>query len=117
MSVKMFAVTFDCADAARLAGFWSGVLERPVDDGATAEMASVAPKEGGPHWYFMQVPEGKTVKNRMHPDLTTPDLPAEVQRIIALGAKTAAEFDEGGFRWVTMLDPEGNEFDVLASES
>ena len=117
MSVKMFAVTFDCADAARLAGFWAGVLERPVDDGATAEMASVAPKEGGPHWYFMQVPEGKTVKNRMHPDLTTPDLPAEVQRIIALGAKTAAEFDEGGFRWVTMLDPEGNEFDVLASES
>jgi predicted enzyme related to lactoylglutathione lyase len=116
VSVNMYAVTFDCADAASLAAFWSGVLERPVDDGATAEMASVAPKGDGPHWYFMQVPEGKTVKNRMHPDLTTPDLAAEVQRIAALGAKTAAEFDEGGFRWATMLDPEGNEFDVLASQ-
>lgn len=115
MSVNLFAMTFDCADAAGLAGFWSGVLERPVDDGATAEMASIAPKGDGPHWYFMQVPEGKTAKNRVHPDLTTTDLPAEIQRIIGLGAKTAGEFDEGGFRWVTLLDPEGNEFDVLAS--
>lgn len=117
MSVNLFALTYDCADAASLAAFWSGVLERPVDDAATAEMASIAPDQGGPHWYFMRVPEGKAVKNRMHPDLTTPDLAAEVQRIIALGAKTAAEFDQGGFRWVTLVDPEGNEFDVLASES
>lgn len=123
MSVNLFAVTFDCADAAGLATFWSGVLERPVEDGATADMASIAPKDAasphdrGPHWYFMQVPEGKTAKNRLHPDLTTPDLAAEVQRIVGLGAKMAAEFDEGGFRWVTLLDPEGNEFDVLASES
>ena len=114
MSVNLFAVTFDCVNAAELAGFWSAVLERPVDDGATAEMASIAPRGDGPHWYFAQVPEGKAVKNRMHPDLTTPDLTAEVQRIVGLGAKTAAEFDEGGFRWATLLDPEGNEFDVLA---
>ena len=114
MSVSLFAVTFDCANAAELAGFWSAVLEHPVDDGATAEMASIAPQGGGPHWYFMQVPEGKAVKNRLHPDLTTPDLTAEVQRIVGLGAKTAAEFEEGGFRWATLLDPEGNEFDVVA---
>ena len=81
------------------------------------EMASIAAKDGGPHWYFMQVPEGKTAKNRMHPDLAAPDLAAEVDRIVGLGAKTAAEHDEGGFRWVTLQDPEGNEFDVLAAES
>jgi len=113
----MYAVTFDCADAASLASSWSAVLERPVADGATAEMASIAAKDGGPHWYFMQVPEGKTAKNRMHPDLAAPDLAAEVDRIVGLGAKTAAEHDEGGFRWVTLQDPEGNEFDVLAAES
>lgn len=116
MSVNLYSVTFDCANAAELAGFWSGVLERPVDEGASAQMASIAPSGDGPHWYFMQVPEGKTVKNRMHPDLTTSDLTAEVQRIADLGAKTAGEFDEGGLRWVTLLDPEGNEFDVVASE-
>ena len=82
MSVNLFAVTFDCADAAGLATFWSGVLERPVEDGATAGMASIAPAsppDRGPHWYFVQVPEGKTAKNRLHQDLTTPDLAAEVQ--------------------------------------
>jgi hypothetical protein len=56
VSVNLFAVTFDCANAAELAGFWSAVLERPVDDGATAEMASIAPIGDGPHWYFAQVP-------------------------------------------------------------
>ena len=75
MSVNLFAVTFDCADAAGLAIFWSGVLERPVEDGATAAMASIAPKDAasphdrGPHWYFMQVP-----------DTTTTGLPATEPR-------------------------------------
>jgi predicted enzyme related to lactoylglutathione lyase len=116
MSVNMYAVTFDCGNAAELAGFWSGVLERPVEDGASAEMAAIAPAGGGPHSYSMQVPEGKIAKNRMHPDLTTADLSAEVDRIVVLGAKPAGEFDEGGFRWVTLQDPEGNEFDVIATE-
>jgi predicted enzyme related to lactoylglutathione lyase len=116
MSVGLYAVTFDCADAAELAGFWSAVLERPVEDGASAEVASIAPKGDGPHWYFMQVPEGKTAKNRMHLDLTTADLSGEVERIVGLGAKPIGQLDEGGFRWVTLLDPEGNEFDVVASE-
>jgi predicted enzyme related to lactoylglutathione lyase len=117
MSVNLYAVTFDCGNAGELAGFWSGVLGRPVEDGASAEMAAIAPGgTGGPHWYFMQVAEGKIAKNRMHPDLTTADLGAEIDRIVALGAKQAGEFDEAGFRWVTLQDPEGNEFDVIASE-
>jgi predicted enzyme related to lactoylglutathione lyase len=115
MSADLYAITFDCGDAAGLAEFWSGVLGRPVADGASAEMASIPPDGSGPHWYFMQVPEGKIAKNRMHPDLTTADLGAEAERIVALGAKQAGEFDEGGFRWVTLQDPEGNEFDVIAS--
>jgi predicted enzyme related to lactoylglutathione lyase len=116
VSVNLYAVTVDCADAAELAQFWSAVLERPVDDGASADMAAIAPQGEAPHWYFMKVPEAKTAKNRMHPDLTTTDLGAEVQRILDLGAKTAGEFDEGGSRWVTLLDPEGNEFDVVLAE-
>lgn len=115
MSVSLFSITYDCGNAAELAGFWSSVLERPVADGASAEMAAIPPADGtGPHWYFMQVPEGKIAKNRMHPDLTTADLAAEVDRIVGLGAKTAGEFDEGGMRWATLQDPEGNEFDVVA---
>lgn len=117
MSVNLFAVTFDCGNAAELAGFWSGVLGRPVAEGASAEMAGITPDGAGPHWYFMQVPEGKIAKNRMHPDLTTSDLAAEVERIVALGAKQGGDFDEGGFHWVTLQDPEGNEFDVVAADA
>jgi predicted enzyme related to lactoylglutathione lyase len=115
VSVNLYAVTFDSADAAGLASFWSAVLERPVDDGASADVASIALGDRQPHWYFMKVPEGKTVKNRVHADLVTSDLAAEVKRIVELGATAQAEYDEGGYQWVTLLDPEGNEFDVAAS--
>jgi predicted enzyme related to lactoylglutathione lyase len=115
MSVSLYAVTFDCADAAELARFWSAVLERPVDEGASPDVASIALGDQQPHWYFMKVPEGKTVKNRVHADLVTTDLPAEVQRIVALGATEQADYDEGGYQWATLLDPEGNEFDVVTS--
>jgi hypothetical protein len=53
----------------------------------------------------------------MHPDLVTADLHAEVKRIVGLGAAKAAEYDEGGAQWITLLDPEGNEFDVMAEST
>jgi predicted enzyme related to lactoylglutathione lyase len=115
MSVSLHAVTFDCSDAARLASFWSAVLDRPVDVGATTDFASISLGENLPHWYFMKVPEGKLVKNRVHADLVARDLAADIKRIVDLGATTRDEFDEGGIRWFTLLDPEGNEFDVAAS--
>jgi len=115
MSVRLYAVTFDCSDAAELADFWSAVLERPVDDAASSDVASISVGENLPRWYFMRVPEGKMVKNRVHADLVTTDLMAEVKRIVDLGATMQEEFDEGGFRWFTLVDPQGNEFDVMAS--
>jgi predicted enzyme related to lactoylglutathione lyase len=117
MSVNLYAVTVDCSDAARLASFWAGVLGRTVDDGGTGEFAAIGlqdPAETGARWMFVKVPEGKTVKNRMHPDLVTSDLPAEAKRILGLGAAKTAEYDDGGTQWITFLDPEGNEFDVMA---
>jgi predicted enzyme related to lactoylglutathione lyase len=63
----------------------------------------------------MRVPEAKTAKNRVHVDLAVADLPAAVERIVALGATRLGDFDEAGFRWTTLRDPEGNEFDVVAS--
>lgn len=48
----------------------------------------------------------------MHVDLVDPDYPAEVDRVVALGAERVADFDEYGVRWTTLLDPEGNCFDI-----
>ena len=112
MSSTLTHLTFDCADAAALAGFWSAVLDQPVDDGASADFAVVT---GTPGWMFIQVPEAKTVKNRVHPDLTT-DRPARRGRAphAASAPPTSPTTTEDGTTWATLADPEGNEFDVVA---
>jgi hypothetical protein len=117
MTNRLFAVTFDCADAAELGMFWAQVRGQELDPGASEAFASIGLPDSGrtePRWCFVQVPEGKSAKNRMHPDLITADLAAEVERLIGLGASRKADVEAGGTRWTTLLDPEGNEFDVIA---
>jgi Glyoxalase-like domain len=60
------------------------------------------------------VPESKTVKNRMHFDLISTDFDTEIDRLTGLGATKLNEVDKGAAHWVTLADPEGNEFDVIA---
>ena len=104
------AVTFDCADALVVATFWSEAFGRPLGEGASAEFAQLP---GEPPLMFFAVPESKAAKNRLHLDIDVHDLAAEVDRFIGLGAKRLADFDEHGFRWTTLADPEGNEFDLV----
>ena len=115
-TTQITALAFDCVDAARLAGFWAEVLGREVDEGADEKFAGIGfadPAAHSLHFLFEQVPEGKTAKNRVHPDLLVEDLAAEVHRLLGLGATRLAELEIGGYRWVTLADPEGNEFDVV----
>jgi catechol 2,3-dioxygenase-like lactoylglutathione lyase family enzyme len=109
-------VTFDCADPAALAGFWSQVLgyvvqppPEPFDSwdaaldawGVPAEhrndrSAAVDPEGAGPRIFFQKVPEGKTAKNRLHLDVRAAPglegdermatLEAECERLVSLGA-------------------------------
>jgi hypothetical protein len=62
---------------------------------------------------FQEVPEGKTVKNRLHVDVHSEpgELDGLVARLQALGAHRVREVDRGpAGRWWVMRDPEGNEF-------
>jgi hypothetical protein len=63
---------------------------------------------------FQRVPEAKSVKNRLHLDLHVgaERRAAEVERLEGLGASVLRHVKEPGGEWVTMTDPEGNEFDV-----
>jgi predicted enzyme related to lactoylglutathione lyase len=118
MSVTLFSVSVDCRDAGKLADFWAQVLERALDPDGTGDFASIGMQPGaaaGPVWMFHRVPEAKTVKNRLHIDFVTADLEDEVQRILTLGATHLGDVEEGGYRWATLADPEGNEFDVVAA--
>ncbi len=117
MTIRLHALTFDCADAAALGEFWAQALGRELDPGAGAEFASIGLRDAGrpdSRWAFAQVPEGKSAKNRIHPDLVAADLEAEVERLVGLGATWMADIKLGEMRWTTLQDPEGNEFDVIA---
>ena len=113
-------VAIDCADAYELARFWSEVTGRPLgpDDRPGDEEMQVVLAEG-PALYFNQVPEGKTVKNRLHLCLrpeTSRD--PEVARLLDLGATLVADRrNPDGTGWAVLADPEGNEFCVLRSDS
>jgi Glyoxalase-like domain len=123
MTVSIVCVTFDCADALVVGGFWSAALGRPLDPGASGDLAAIgfagrrdkkgwAPMERGDEWtwLFSKVPEPKRAKNRIHLDLADPDPEAEVARLVGLGATRVADTEEYGYRWTVMTDPEGNEF-------
>ncbi|HEY3501555.1 MAG TPA: VOC family protein [Actinocatenispora sp.] len=115
-------ITFDAVgDPYHLARFWSELLGRPmsVEDQPGDPEAVVLAANGAPTLLFVRVPEGKSVKNRVHLDITpsgerTRDM--EVDRAIKLGATLFADHRrEDGSGFVTLADPEGNEFCVERS--
>ena len=114
MACRFTELVVDAADPHRIAGFWAEVLGYEItekgDDWAYIEGGA----EGAPGIVFGTVPEPKTVKNRVHIDVnpTDRDRDAEVERIIALGARRI-DIGQGEQTWVVLADPEGNEFCVL----
>jgi len=116
MSINVYAISFDAHDAQVAAAFWAAALGREVAEGASSENAAVSadPAVPGSRIGFHQVPEGKTVKNRMHLDLVTTDFDLEVGRLTGLGATKLNEVKKGSAHWITLADPEGNEFDLIA---
>jgi predicted enzyme related to lactoylglutathione lyase len=111
-------ITVDCADAAVVGRFWETVLGWPLeveDDGSAGFLAN---PQGGPNLLFQHVPEPKRVKNRMHLDLqpTGRTSDEEVERLAASGGTVVGDHRRpDGTGWVTMADPEGNEFCVERS--
>jgi hypothetical protein len=100
-------LTLDCADPQALAAWWAEVLGgslRPAEYGPKLRGAAGFP---WPEWLFRAVPEPKTVKNRIHWDVTldgpTPDA------LVARGATVLRE-PGGDISWWVLADPEGNEF-------
>ncbi len=137
-------IVFDCGNPDRVARFWAAALGYKLQDpppgfasweafleaqGVPREQwdrasAIVDPDGVRPRIFFQKVPEGKTVKNRVHLDLNvgggrgTPmeerkrRIEAEIQRLQQLGARQGRVVDENGEYCVNMFDVEGNEFDL-----
>ncbi len=114
MTLALGNITFDCSDPVRVGSFWSAALGCSLADDANEWFCRIVGTDGKPSWFFSQVPEPKSAKNRMHIDLHADDREVEVARLESLGASRVGEKDEWGVRWTVLQDPEGNEFCVSA---
>ena len=109
-------IVVDCSDLNRSAQFWAAVLGYTAGDLTGGPYRSLTPVSGaGIDVLLQRVPDVKREKNRLHLDLRTPDLEAEVARVADLGAilLTSQPVVEDGWRWHVLGDPDGNEFCVL----
>ncbi|WP_219509176.1 VOC family protein [Nonomuraea ceibae] len=120
MTSRFTELTIDCHDPETLAAFWCEVLDFTVIDRREGKVEigswdptveEVLARQMPPTLQFIQVPEGRTVKNRLHLDVSPIDRSTgdEVARLLGLGAVKR----DVGRGWVVMADPEGNEFCVL----
>ncbi|HET7761367.1 MAG TPA: VOC family protein [Phycicoccus sp.] len=124
MTARVAHTTIDCHDAYALSEWWKEVLGYVDLDGDPNlpghEECLILSRDGTHRLLFIEVPDDKVVKNRMHLDLepvegTRDD---ELARLLAHGATQLADLRGRfgpGTGWVVLADPEGNEFCILRS--
>jgi predicted enzyme related to lactoylglutathione lyase len=115
MPVVLHHIVVDAHDLPALARFWAHALRWSVLSEREREIV-IGPDEYSPvGMCFMPVTDVKTVKNRVHLDLTTSaaDRDAEIGRLLALGARRVDIGQTGAESWTVLADPEGNEFCVI----
>ncbi|WP_433061871.1 VOC family protein [Dactylosporangium sp. CS-033363] len=113
--MRLRHITVDCREPYELAAFWSGLTGWPVSaiDAPGDDEVLVEAPEPVPGLLFVRVPEPRTAKNRVHLDWVPQDRTRDeaVARAVELGAAVHEDHrgpeDRG---WVTLRDPEGNEF-------
>ena len=120
MTCRLSHTSVDARNAYAQSVWWADLLgmhEDPDDPNLPGhEECMIFADDGRTPVLFIEVPEGKTVKNRLHFDLRPVDRTREeeVERLLGLGATQVGDFRrDGGMGWVTLADPEGNEFCIL----
>jgi catechol 2,3-dioxygenase-like lactoylglutathione lyase family enzyme len=123
MALRISHTSVDSRDAYAQSRWWAEVLgwsEDPEDPNLPGhDECMVFSPDGRQRLLFIEVPEAKSVKNRLHLDLAPTDRSREeeVERLLGLGATQVADHRRpDGRGWVTLADPEGNELCVLTSE-
>jgi predicted enzyme related to lactoylglutathione lyase len=119
MTVSLHHIVIDAHDLPGLARFWSQVLGWQILSEREREVVIGTGVDAPVGICLMPAGEEKSVKNRVHLDLNPggaagpDDREAEIQRIIALGARHVDIGQTGDESWTVLTDPEGNEFCIL----
>ncbi|MEO7351235.1 MAG: VOC family protein [Marmoricola sp.] len=124
MTAFISHTTIDARNAFELSRWWQEVLEyveEPHDPNEPGQDECwIQRPDGGHPILFIEVPEDKQVKNRIHLDLrpSAGTRDEELARLIDLGARQLDDQrNEDGTGWVVLADPEGNEFCILRSQA
>jgi predicted enzyme related to lactoylglutathione lyase len=117
MAARLTEIAIDASDPRRLARFWGEVLNWPVtdEDDGLSWISATGDYTARPMIVFAPVPEAKSVKNRVHLDVSPSGVEqaAELERLLALGATRVDVGQAADVPWVVLADPEGNEFCLL----
>jgi hypothetical protein len=118
MACRITELVLDCREPERLAGFWCEVLGFVVL-GREGDDIEIGPPEGAgglqPTLILSRTQEPKNGKLPLHFDVngTDRDQAAELERLLAAGARFADVGQTGEESWHVLADPEGNEFCLL----
>ncbi|MQY07449.1 VOC family protein [Actinomadura macrotermitis] len=121
MACRISELLIDCHDPQRLADFWCEVLGFSVLGTDVDGSIQIGPPQGAggvqPTLLFSPTTDPKVGKLRMHFDVnaTDRDQDAELERLLAAGARPADVGQTGEESWHVLADPEGNEFCLLRS--
>ncbi|HWW09628.1 MAG TPA: VOC family protein [Candidatus Acidoferrales bacterium] len=119
MASVLHEIVVDCRDSEAQAAWWSRVLDWPAvyDEHGFWWVSSDGSEDAALALSFIPVPEGKTVKNRLHLDLHPSgcEQAEELERLLSLGARRKDIGQGPDVSWVVLEDPEGNEFCLLRS--
>ena len=115
MPVRLHHIVIDAHDLPRLARFWTQALGWKILSERDREIVIGTDESAPVGMCFMPVTDQKTVKNRMHLDLTSSaqDRDQEIKRLLALGARRVDIGQTGTESWTVLADPEGHEFCVI----
>jgi len=107
---RLCALLIDCrtSDVDQAATFWAEALGRPVDVEHPGTRGNYRMLETPPDEPIVQIQRVEH-ESRVHIDIETDDIPAEVSRLETLGAEVVARLD----RWVVMQAPTGQRFCVV----
>jgi len=107
---RLCAILIDCRtdDVGEAAGFWAQALGRDVDAAHPGTRGNYVMLATPPDEPIVQVQRVQH-ESRVHIDIETDDIPAEVARLEALGAKVVDRLE----RWVVMQAPTGQRFCVV----
>jgi predicted enzyme related to lactoylglutathione lyase len=116
MSLSLAMITVNTLDAESLAAWWAAQLGAETLETNEGWYVTLGGDGMPVRLSFQKVDDPTPGRNKLHLDLLTEDLDAETVRLVEAGATEVEQRSIGDFRWVTLADPDGNEFCVAGKQ-